>query len=112
MSQAQQSFTLGAYRPPTIIMSELLMAIRSHERKHTRDSHEGRPTSKRCLMREVNINYSQLIRYLTLLEDNGLIRISENTDGQEIFTTTSRTQEFIELVREIQSLLDAEHPCD
>jgi predicted transcriptional regulator len=63
-------------------------------------------------MREVNINYSQLIRYLTLLEDNGLIQISENTDGQEIFTTTSRTQEFIELVREIQSLLDADHPCD
>jgi predicted transcriptional regulator len=112
MSQTQQSFTLGAYRPPTIIMSELLIAIRSYEQKHSRDSQESRPTSKRCLMREVNINYSQLMRYLNLLEDNGLIRISENTDGQEIFTTTSRTEEFIELVREIQSLLGSDHPYD
>ncbi|MEM1582450.1 MAG: winged helix-turn-helix domain-containing protein [Candidatus Bathyarchaeia archaeon] len=61
---------------------------------------------KTRLIYKCNLSFSQFNHYKDCLVDSGLLRVSNNEDGTEVFEVTERGREFLRDYKKIKSVLD------
>lgn len=109
LDRQSEQFRIGKQRSPFVIMRQLLVRIQSNNRTGIQSDSSAQPLVKRELMRDVNLNYAQLNRHLDLLEEHGLVSITESDEGLTV-TVTQTGELFIEKTGRLVEFLSSDSP--